>query len=447
MKFLIPFILMLAFSVSGKSQGNINASLTPGYEQRIKDYIDTLKIFDTHEHLFNPEQLKKTNFLDFTMLLQPNSYDDLISSGMSDTVFKQLFNDPLTPLEKWRIIEPFWGKSFNTTYNRVLLQAIRDLYGTNDLNENTVETLSTRIKKAYEGDWYTHVFKDLCRIDYILQDGEKISLNNGSIRYVKRFSSWLSVRTKYRIDSLAVMQIEPIYTLEDYVKSMRVAFEAGLKEGMVAVKINMAYNRTLSFDKVTTENARKVFRTLINGNEDLSLSLKEAKPLQDFMLFQLLDLAQKDKIPVAFHTGLQAGNGNIISDSDPSLLANLFLEYPEINFVLFHGSYPFGGELSTLAKNFSNVYIDMNWSYSISPTYSERYLTEWLETVPASKIMAFGGDQKCVENTYGELIIAKKVISGVLINKVREGYLSEAEAKTVAKMILYDNAVRFYGLH
>jgi predicted TIM-barrel fold metal-dependent hydrolase len=164
------------------------------------------------------------------------------------------------------------------------------------------------------------------------------------------------------------------------------------------------------------------------------------------MLHQLLRLARKSGIPVAFHTGMQAGNGDFTEYGDPSLLTNLFLEYRDIKFVLYHGSYPFGGKLSSLVKNFSNVYIDMNWTYSISPTYAENFLKEWLDAVPASKIMAFGGDQRSVENTYGELQIAKKVISDVLIEKVKEGYLTEAEAIKTARMILHDNAVRFYDL-
>jgi hypothetical protein len=51
-----------------------------------------------------------------------------------------------------------------------------------------------------------------------------------------------------------------------------------------------------------------------------------------------------------------------------------------------------------------------------------------------------------VENTYGQLVLAKKIISDVLIKKVTEGYLTEKEAETIAKMILHDNAVRFYNL-
>jgi len=151
-------------------------------------------------------------------------------------------------------------------------------------------------------------------------------------------------------------------------------------------------------------------------------------------------------MPVAFHTGIQACGPNILGNSDPELLTNLFTEYPEIHFVLFHGSYPFGGKLTTLARNFSNVFIDMNWTYSISPEYAERYLTEWLEAVPASKIMAFGGDQRCVENTYGNLMVAKKIITDVLAAKVNNGYFTEQEALTVARMILYDNAMDFYNL-
>ena len=88
----------------------------------------------------------------------------------------------------------------------------------------------------------------------------------------------------------------------------------------------------------------------------------------------------------------------------------------------------------------------MNWIYTISPSYSERYLNEWIETVPVSRLTAFGGDAMVVENVYSELIRAKKIISDVLCNKVREGYISESEAKMIAKMILHDNAAKLYGL-
>jgi hypothetical protein len=365
---------------------------------------------------------------------------------MPDTVYDYLFNKPLPAGEKWKLIEPYWKKSFNTSSNRVILRAVNDIYGFKGLNITTAGLLSAKMKEVYGTEWFNHLMKDVCRFDFVIQEDDNLGAKSPFVRYTERFTDWLSVRTKFRIDSLAAMQVEPIYTLENYVSSMKWAFDQAYGRGMVAAKVNIAYARSLSFENVSYEAARKVFRTLINGDESMEISYEEAKPLQDYLLHQLLEMAEKNRIPVAFHTGLLAGNGNHIDNSDPALLTNLFFKYPNVRFVLYHGSYPFGGKLSAIVKNFPNVYLDMNWTYSISPTYASDFLKEWLEAVPASKIMAFGGDQRCVENTYGELVIARKVISDVLIGKVREGYLTESEAMDVARMILHDNAVEFYNL-
>jgi predicted TIM-barrel fold metal-dependent hydrolase len=164
------------------------------------------------------------------------------------------------------------------------------------------------------------------------------------------------------------------------------------------------------------------------------------------MMHQVIRLARSADLPMIIHTGLQAGDGNYISNSNPVHLSNLFLQYRDVRFCLYHGGYPYGGELGVLAKNFRNVYIDMCWLYIISPSYSERYLHEWLETVPANKIMAFGGDYHNVENVYGHAVMARKVIQKVLTEKVRTGYLTEQEATQIATMLLHDNAVSFYQL-
>ena len=447
MRHYFTVILFSFASLACVSQESKLPALSPGYGQRIREFIDSLEIIDTHEHFFNPELLKSTAFLDFSLLLQQNTYDGLVSSGMPSEMLQKLFVERTPVQEKWKIVQPWWEKSFNTSSSRILLRAIRDLYSINDLNQETVDPLSEKIKKAYTGDWFDYVIRDRCKIRYVIMDGDNIGPEYDYVKYEKRFSPWLTLNTKFRIDSIAVMQVDPIYTLEDYVRSMRIVFEDALKKGMVAVKINAAYKRSLFFEKVPVETARKVFRTIINGNEDLVLPAKDAKPLQDYMMYQLLDLAKKYSVPVAIHTGIQAGGANILGNSEPELLTNLFYEYPDVKFVLYHGSYPYGGAVTTLVRNFSNVYIDMNWTYAISPSYAGRYLAEWLEAVPVSKIMAFGGDQRCVENTYGNLVTAKKIISDVLTEKVGSGYFSEKEALQVAAMILFDNPAGFYNLH
>ena len=72
-------------------------------------------------------------------------------------------------------------------------------------------------------------------------------------------------------------------------------------------------------------------------------------------------------------------------------LVNLFIEYREAKFDLFHGGYPYTGELLALAKNFPNVYLDLCWLHIISPTAAVCMLHEAIETVPVNKIFAFGG--------------------------------------------------------
>lgn len=443
------FIFLLQVIFCTQTIANARTKILPsvGYEIRIRNYIDSLRVIDTHEHLFTPEILKGSYFLDFMLLFQPNSYEDLLSAGMPDSLFTPLFNEQHSPLQKWRIIEPYWNNSFNTSFNRNILCSIRNLYGINDLNESTVRILSEKIEIAYNSVWFERILRDSCRIDFVIQDGYNMNRKDDYFRYAKRFDDWILIKSKYRIDSLAINQLDPIYSLEDFVKSLRTAFEKEVRNGMSVVKIFIAYSRTLSADRVETEAARKIFRSLVNGNSDKVISFKDAKPLQDYMYYQLLKLAKEYNLPVAFHTGLQSDSKSLITNSNPALLVSLFRDFPEVNFVLFHGSYPYGGELSTLAKNYRNVYIDMNWTYAISPSYSEQYLNEWLETVPVSKIMAFGGDCMVVENVYSELKSAKNIISNVLIGKVRDGYLTEKEAKTIAKMIIYDNAAKFYNLH
>jgi predicted TIM-barrel fold metal-dependent hydrolase len=122
-------------------------------------------------------------------------------------------------------------------------------------------------------------------------------------------------------------------------------------------------------------------------------------------------LADDNRLVYQIHTGIldgQDGNGNIIYDSNPVLLSNLFLEYRNVRFDIFHMGYPYIMELSVLAKNFRNVFIDMCWGYIISPEAARRALVEWLDTVPTNKISAFGGDYAFVDGVYGHQYLARQ---------------------------------------
>jgi predicted TIM-barrel fold metal-dependent hydrolase len=236
------------------------------------------------------------------------------------------------------------------------------------------------------------------------------------------------------ISTVLLMIMSTVAVLEKYV--------AG---GVVGIKSGLAYERTLQYDKVTRSEAETVFNR-IAGHLGEGPSWQGAKPLQDYMMHQIIRATIEAGLPMQIHTGLQEGNENIITNANPTHLVNLFTEYREAKFDLFHGGYPYIHEWATLAKNFANVYADMAWVHIISPSIGRSLLHELIETVPGNKIMAFGGDAVTVEMAYGHARMARDVVARVLSEKVDEGYLAEDEAIRLAGKVLRDNPAALFGL-
>lgn len=442
-KLQIVFLLSIS-TLCINAQVRIYPEAKPGYEQRIREHIERQRVVDTHEHLSNPAGIAKSGMCDFTLLLHHYADDDIKSAGMPKADFARLLTDSLSVMEKWKAVEPFWENSKNTAYNKVVLLSINRLFGIDKLDETTVEPLSAKIKEAYQTDWHKTIFEEKCKMDFIIIDGNDRSFGDPEkFRYVQQFN-YLRFSSKSDIEKLALKNDMNIQTVDDLVVSLEKDFQKALEKGFVAVKVADAYHRSLYFEDTKKENAEEALKMILNSKEPLSL--ETVKPLSDYMMHRLIELARKHNKPIQIHTGLQAGDGNYIENSNPTLLANLFLEYRDVKFILFHGGYPFGSELASLAKNFQQVYIDLCWLYIISPSYSHRYLHEWLETIPANKIMGFGGDYHNTENVYGHLLFAKEIIGTVLIEKVRDGYFEEEEAMKIATMMLHDNAINLFNL-
>jgi predicted TIM-barrel fold metal-dependent hydrolase len=176
-----------------------------------------------------------------------------------------------------------------------------------------------------------------------------------------------------------------------------------------------------------------------------SLSGEEKKALEDFMFNWIIEKSIPLGLPIQIHTGYLAGNGNILEQSRPILLNNLFLKYPRARFVLFHGGYPWTGEYAALGKMFANVYLDLVWLPQISREAAVRGLDEMLDTVPYNKFF-WGGDCHFIEESAGSLIFGKDVIAQVLAMRVERGLMTEDLAREVASGIFRANAISFFKL-
>jgi predicted TIM-barrel fold metal-dependent hydrolase len=218
---------------------------------------------------------------------------------------------------------------------------------------------------------------------------------------------------------------------------------------MVTVKSTIAYERDLHFAVTSDADASADLDRLKRGagvvtDDNRRLDRRPFRALSNYMFHYLVQLAEAHGVPVQIHTGMQAGNGNYIEHTKPSLLTNLFLRYPRVQFDVFHIGYPYSSEASVLGKMFPNVWVDYCWMHIISPSAARAALHEMLDSVPANKIFGFGGDYRYPELSYAHLVMARRNIARVLAERVEEGACSETDALDVAKWLLHDNPARMF---
>lgn len=435
----------------------------------LRQELDKIAIIDTHEH-FILEQERLELELDLFYLFPHYASSDLVSAGMPHTLLTEIRCGDGTLEEKWQKLRPYWQKIKNTAYSRALKIIARDIYDVEDIDDHSYQLLSGKIASSNNEGWYKHILQDKANIDscivnflgrgklYSPASGIEDSLSSlderldmsipplglKMLKPVGCFDGLISIRNFKHIRILEEEYNTSIGTLNDLIEVLDLSFEERIKEGIIGVKTVLAYNRSIHYRRTTQHEAENVFNRIFDHMGE-GISWREAKPLQDFLMHQLIRRAEDAGLPVQIHTGLQEGNGNIIINSNPTQLVNLFIEYPRVKFDIFHASYPYTGELTTIVKNFPNVYADLCWVYVISPFAARRVLSEWIETLPSNKIFGFGGDYMIVEGAYAHAKMARDNIARVLAEKVAEGYFSSSEAVEFAHKILRDNPLEIFN--
>jgi predicted TIM-barrel fold metal-dependent hydrolase len=422
----------------------------------LKQYVNGIKIIDTHEHLpQEPERLSQK--VDVLATFFPHyASSDLRSAGMSEEDLVKIRSPEISLDERWLIFEPWWEKIRNTGYARCLDIAARDLYGVEGISADTYQELSRKIKQKNNKGLYDWVLKKSSGIDVSINDTIVYDVDKNFFRPVRRFSEFLYVRDREGLEQLGRQIGSPIHSFKNMIGALESEFEK-VQGKIVGVKIGLAYTRPIYFEKVSFSQAEKAFNEIFKGNKfkvfespqiwkmiPETIDSNSVQVMQDYLIHKIIQEAVKRNLPIQIHTGLQEGNENILSNSHPELLTNLFMEYKEARFDVFHGGWPYSDDLGAIAKNFSNVYIDMCWMHIISPRRSRTALSNWLDEVPANKILGFGGDYLFVEGAYGHSVIARINITKVLASKVEDGIYTMDEAKKYANWILRENAKQLF---
>lgn len=416
------------------------------------DHIQSLKIIDTHEHLpFEADRPKETDVLEEWLAHYFSC--DLVSAGLSDEGLATVRDSRKDLHERWTIAEPYWHAAKSTGYGRSLALAARDLYGIDEINADTIGPLNEAFKAARAaGGHYAHVLKEKSGIALSIRDAMPDPYTESEDPFVFTLQAGQFIcPTHYNsIRADGAKEGMEIHTLADWMEAARRYIERHLdgKTRVVCLKSALAYMRSLRYDKVTYADAERAFMEFFEDRNlaDWRAPIKTAKVLENFMMHHVCRVADDNKLVHQFHTGIQEGNGNFIYDSNPVLLTNLVMEYRNVKFDMFHMGYPYMQELGNMAKNFRNVFIDMCWGHAVSPEGARNALVEWLDVLPANKIMAFGGDYCFIDGVYGHQLMARQNVAASLAQKVTDGTFDLARAKEIANWLFVENPKNLFGL-
>ena len=418
---------------------------------RLKSYIDNIKVVNTHEHHF-PTLDNPTENTSFFMNL---SYfvTDVICAGLSSDLISN--DDTMTTDEVWTKYENYYNYGRSTSYHASLIYGYKKLYGFDKyyVTKEDAISLEGRVKENYTNNyrkWFDSAFNK-CNFEIMLVDQwwNHYNVEYDTMYYalVFRTNSLVTMITKVAetkvindVNLLKLLGCDPIpaRTIDEYISVMDSVFKIFMMQNMVSLKNSLAYNRTIEFDFVTHDEATKLF---VKNN----LTPEESKKLQDYMFHWLIEKSIERDFPIQIHTGYLNGTGRMLDYGHPMKLLPLFIRYPKAKFVLFHGAYPWTSDFVSLGKHFPNVYLDIVWLPQISRTEAIRTLHEIFDCVPYNKI-SWGGDVRTIEESAGSLEIGKEVVATVLAERIEKGWLEEDLACDMARKLFRENAIDIYKL-
>ncbi len=159
--------------------------------------------------------------------------------------------------------------------------------------------------------------------------------------------------------------------------------------------------------------------------------------------FQLMIGVYRDVYPAGVHQGrdLPSKAGTLMQ------YAGLFNRFADIDFTVSVLARAWAHELATFAWIMPNVKPSGHWWYLNIPVHVEAELRARLEAVPKVKLIGYYSDMYKVEFGLPKFNMYRRVLSRVLAEDfVETGRLTEDEALATARLLLYENPKRIFGV-
>lgn len=426
--------------------------------QGLFDQISQMPVIDCHEHMQGPAA-RPAYKEPIAALIHGYVFSDLQSAawGVPDREVQRL-QDPDVPTDvKWPLFERLWRATEHTAYARVTKHVLHKVYGQAELTRAALDGVAEKLAAQDETVYFRTL--EQAGIRAMLVDvlgwlpGGLGSFLSGKTTFPPLWRLMISlpdmhptVFTGETIQRHGALADRHITSLDEYLEAVYIILQRCIERGVVGIKDQSAYERVISYDLTPRADAERLFNKVL-GDPRNGLGWPESKPLNDYLFHQYMRFARDLGLPVQLHTGHMAGIRNRVDKTNAAHLAGVLEVHRDVRFDLFHGNWPYLGDLLFLGKNYPNVSLDCCWLHIIDPVYAVEMLERAVLTMPHSKIHGFGGDYGDVpEFVVGHLEMARQNIAAALARLVERGWLDEAQALSLAQDWLFNNPNRFFAL-
>lgn len=276
-------------------------------------------------------------------------------------------------------------------------------------------------------------------VDHGYQTGDSLSHAELAAQLPCRLATIL------RLETLAQDLIVRHETFDQAIDDFVATVERARASGHVGLKSVVAYRSGLAVRETARSEAAAAFGPVKERARHAGRVRLADKPLNDYLVHRALEIAERQEMPVQFHTGFGDGDLDLLT-ANPLHLRPLIERYRRVPFVLLHASYPYVREQGYLAAIHPNVHADLGLAVPYVAANIPALLRDALALAPTSKLL-FSTDAYSIPDIFWIAARWGRWGLGVVLHEmIGHGALAADEALDVARQILGGNAARLYGL-
>jgi hypothetical protein len=277
-------------------------------------------------------------------------------------------------------------------------------------------------------------------IDYGLGGADRLSVAD-----MRNILPMCRIEPILRLETMAQELILKHETFDQVIEAFVTIVEGAREAGHVGLKSIIAYRTGLAIRETSKAEAVETFGTVKErARRDGTVRLAD-KPLNDYLVLRALEVAEKQELPLQFHTGLGDNDLDMLY-ANPLHMRPLFesSQYRHVPFVLLHASYPYVRELGYLASLYSNVWMDLGLAIPYATVDIPSVWRQSLSLAPISKIL-FSTDAYSLPDIYWLAARwGRWGLAQVLDELIAIGAFTQDEALDAAGQILHANAEKLY---